>query len=63
MTDNLKYVGRQLGILLLILFIALIVFAAGLMIGYSVLGDGANPWDILSTDTWNQVISKLTGNG
>lgn len=63
MTDNLKYVGKQLGLVLIILILAGIVFAAGLMIGYSVMGNGSNPWDVLSGKTWSEVISKLTGNG
>jgi hypothetical protein len=26
-----------------------------------VIGDGKNPWSILSPDTWSEIIGKLTG--
>lgn len=63
MTDNLKYVGKQLGLVLIIVILAALIFAVGLMIGYSVIGNSSNPWDVLSGKTWSEVISKLTGNG
>lgn len=62
MTEKFKYVGRQLALVLLVLILAAIVFAVGLMVGYSVIGDSSNPWSILSSQTWSDVIGKLTGN-
>lgn len=62
MTERLKYVGKQLGLVFFLLFLLGIVFAAGLMLGYSVLGNGSNPWDVLSVKTWDEVLKTLTGN-
>ena len=58
---NLRYVGKQLGIVLLLAVIGIIIFAVGLVIGYGVIGDGKNPLSILSPDTWSDIIGKLTG--
>lgn len=63
MTDNFKYVGKQLGVIVLVVLAALLVFIIGLMIGYSVIGNGSDVWSILSPKTWNEVINKLTGKG
>ena len=62
MKTNLRYVGKQLGIVLLLAVIGIIIFAVGLVIGYGVIGDGKNTWSILSPDTWSEIIGKLTGN-
>ena len=43
MKTNLRYVGKQLGIVLLLAVIGIIIFAIGLVIGYGVIGDGKNP--------------------
>ena len=40
MKTNLRYVGKQLGIVLLLAVIGIIIFAVGLVIGYGVIGDG-----------------------
>ena len=61
MKTNLRYVGKQLGIVLLLAVIGIIIFAVGLVIGYGVSGEGKNPWSILSPDTWSEIIGKLTG--
>ena len=61
MKTNLRYVGKQLGIVLLLAVIGIIIFAIGLVIGSGVIGDGKNPWSILSPDTWSEIIGKLTG--
>ncbi|WP_425423265.1 DNA-directed RNA polymerase subunit beta [Streptococcus minor] len=55
------YVGRQLLFVFLILILAFIIFAIGLMVGYSVVGDGDNAMSILSLDKWQEIISKFTG--
>ena len=52
MKTKLKAIGKQLGIVLLVLTILVIVFALGLVIGYGVIGNGKDPWSILSPDTW-----------
>ena len=40
MKTKLKAIGKQLGIVLLVLTILAIVFALGLVIGYGVIGNG-----------------------
>ena len=45
--DSMLYVGRQLLFVFLILVLALIIFAAGLMVGYAVVGDGDSAMSIL----------------
>lgn len=59
--ESMLYVGRQLLFVLLILLLAVIVFAVGLMVGYSVVGNGDNAMSILSADKWQEIISKFTG--
>ena len=57
MNNNLKYVKKQVGIVLAVLLFVLILFAVGLVIGYG----GKDPWSILSLDKWHTIISKFTG--
>ncbi len=57
MNNDLKYVGKQVGIVLIVLLLGLILFALGLVVGYG----GKNPWDILLPDKWQEIISKFTG--
>ena len=61
MNDELKYVAKQVGIVLLVILLGLLVFAIGLVIGYGVIGGGDNPWYILSPDKWQSIINKFTG--
>lgn len=61
MNDELKYVAKQVGIVLLVIFLGLLVFAIGLVIGYGVIGGGDNPLSILSPDKWQSIINKFTG--
>ena len=61
MNDELKYVAKQVGIVLLVIFLGLLVFAIGLVIGYGVIGGVDNPWSILSPDKWQSIINKFTG--
>lgn len=56
-----KYVGQQLLIILLVLILAFVIFALGLMVGYGVIGEGDSMWDILSAEKWQEIISKFTG--
>ena len=57
MSENWKYLARQLGIIALVLVVAFIIFCLGL-----VIGNADNPWSILSLDTWNELVSKFTGH-
>lgn len=59
--DTMLYVGRQLLFVFLMLILALIIFAVGLMVGYAVVGDGDNAVSILSLDKWQEIINKFTG--
>ena len=52
MNNDLKYVGKQVGIVLAVLLLGLILFSLGLVVGYG----GKNPWAI-----WQEIISKFTG--
>ncbi len=61
MKTKLKAIGKQLGIVLLVLTILAIVFALGLVIGYGIIGNGKDPWSILSSDTWKEILQKFTG--
>lgn len=62
MSENWKYLARQLGIIALVLVVAFIIFCLGLVIGYGVIGNAENPWSILSLDTWHELVSKFTGH-
>ncbi|BAN62027.1 DNA-directed RNA polymerase subunit beta [Streptococcus anginosus] len=57
MNNDLKYVGKQVGIVLAVLLLGLILFSLGLVVGYG----GKSPWAILSPDKWQEIISKFTG--
>ena len=59
--DSMLYVGRQLLFVFLMLVLALLIFAAGLMVGYAVAGDGDSAMSILSLDKWQEIINKFTG--
>ncbi len=59
--DNLTYVGKQLLIVVVIMFVAVLVLAAGLMVGYGVIGDGDNAFAILSPEKWQELMGKFTG--
>ena len=61
MKTKLKAIGKQLGIVLLVLTILAIVFALGLVIGYGVIGNGKDLWSILSPDTWKEILQKFSG--
>ena len=61
MKTRMAYVGKQFLWILLILGLALLIFALGLAFGYGGLGQGSNPWKILSLDAWKELFSKFTG--
>ena len=56
------YVFRQLLLVLIVCLISLASLAIGLMIGYSVLGEGKDPISILKPESWQAIIAKFTGN-
>lgn len=59
--DGIGFVGKQLLLVVLLALLAVLVFVAGLMIGYGVIGDGDNMWAILSPEKWQELVSKFTG--
>lgn len=59
--ENLNYVGKQLLSVFIVILIAILVFALGLMVGYGVIGDGDNVFAILSPTKWQELMSKFTG--
>ncbi|MFS1663474.1 DNA-directed RNA polymerase subunit beta [Streptococcus sp. zg-JUN1979] len=61
MNTGLRYVGKQLGLIALVILLSILFLALGLMIGYGVIGDGQNPLSILSPSTWHDLIAKFTG--
>lgn len=59
--ENLRYVGKNLLLLVIVLLIAALVFVLGLMLGYGVIGDGDNVFAVLSPAKWQELIGKFTG--
>lgn len=55
------YVGQRLLLILMILFLGLLLFIAGLMVGYGIIGDGESIWDILTPEKWQEIMGKFTG--
>ena len=62
MTSGWKYVAKQFVLILVIALLSCLFLAIGLMIGYSVIGEGKNPFCDLSLDKWQSIIGKFTGN-
>lgn len=61
METGRPYVLRQIGIVFLIALVGILFLAAGLMIGYAVLGEGKDAWAILQPSTWQNIVTKFTG--
>lgn len=61
MSSGWRYVVRQVGLLLLVALLACLFLGIGLMVGYSVIGDGQHASSILSIDKWTDLIHKFTG--
>ncbi|MGH2268924.1 DNA-directed RNA polymerase subunit beta [Streptococcus uberis] len=61
MSSGWRYVVRQVCLLLLVALLACLFLAIGLMVGYSVIGDGQHASSILSIDKWTDLIHKFTG--
>ncbi|HGD2976690.1 TPA: DNA-directed RNA polymerase subunit beta [Streptococcus agalactiae] len=56
-----KYVLKQIGLIVLVILLALLFLAVGLMLGYSVFDDGEHAYSILSLDKWQNIIGKFLG--
>lgn len=61
METGKRYVFNQLLLILMVILVGLLFLAAGLMIGYAILGDGRDALNILKPDTWHNIIAKFTG--
>ncbi|HFI0049372.1 TPA: DNA-directed RNA polymerase subunit beta [Streptococcus suis] len=59
--ENLNFLGKRLFSILIVVLLAILVFAVGLMVGYGVIGDGDNVFAILSPIKWQELMSKFTG--
>lgn len=46
---------------LLVVLLILVAFAVGAMLGYSIIGDGADPMDIFNPDLWEHILSFVFG--
>ena len=44
---------------LIFVIIAVILFALGLMVGYAVLGECHNPFDIFSKEVWDKIFNFI----
>lgn len=44
---------------LIFVIIAVILFALGLMVGYAVLGEGHNPFDIFLKEVWDKIFNFI----
>ena len=44
---------------LIFVIIAVILFALGLMVGYAVLGEGHNPFDIFPKEVWDKIFNFI----
>ena len=42
---------------LLIVLLIIVAFAVGAMLGYSVIGDGADPMDIFNRELWEHILN------
>lgn len=61
MTSGWKYVIKQIILIVIIVILGYLFLALGLMIGYGIIGDGKNPFAILSADKWQAIIGKFIG--
>ena len=44
---------------LLVVLLIVVAFTVGAMLGYSVIGDGANPMDIFNRELWEHILSFI----
>lgn len=60
MTERILQVLKQYAFILVIGLLCLLFLAVGLMIGYSVIGDGKNAFSVLSLDKWQEWLAKFS---
>ncbi|MFU2164741.1 DNA-directed RNA polymerase subunit beta [Streptococcus pluranimalium] len=60
MTERILQVLKQYAFILVIALLCLLFLAVGLMIGYSVIGDGKNAFSVLSLDKWQEWLAKFS---
>ncbi|HIZ71145.1 MAG TPA: DNA-directed RNA polymerase subunit beta [Candidatus Atopostipes pullistercoris] len=56
-TNVLKSTLFYLLRVLLIVLLIIIAFGVGAMLGYSVIGDGADPMDIFNRELWEHILN------
>ncbi|WEV60293.1 DNA-directed RNA polymerase subunit beta [Streptococcaceae bacterium ESL0729] len=54
----IRYLGWRINIILLVVVLSIVAVAAGLMVGYGLIGGGAAK-DILEPSKWMSIIDKL----
>lgn len=62
--ENKKYVRRIVPVwlkVLLVLVLSLFALAIGLIIGFTIIGDGGEPLDILKMETWKHIYELVWG--
>lgn len=60
MTERILQVLKQYAFIMVIALLCLLFLAVGLMIGYSVIGDGKNAFSVLSLDKWQEWLAKFS---
>lgn len=60
MTERILQVLKQYAFIMVIGLLCLLFLAVGLMIGYSVIGDGKNAFSVLSLDKWQEWLAKFS---
>lgn len=61
MQTGWKYVRNQLLVIVAVILLSVLFLILGLMLGYSVFGQGDNPLSVLSLEKWQSILAKFTG--
>lgn len=61
MDTGIKYVGKQLLLLIIVLLLGILFLSLGLIIGYHFVGGQDSFLDVLTPDKWQEWIAKFTG--
>ena len=56
-TNVLKSTLFYLLRILLVVLLIIVAFVVGAMLGYSVIGDGADPMDIFNQELWEHILN------
>ena len=59
MIESKKFFLKALIRILIVLFLSVVVFCIGLMIGYAVIGEGESIFDIFQPTTWQNIRNFL----